>query len=84
MILGVLWITKGSLWSPRNLEDEASRVGIGTFKRNMATTFLRRMAVSDPPLVIKLGEGRGTKYELAPGIAPIDSNGGHPSLIVGK
>jgi predicted RNA-binding protein YlxR (DUF448 family) len=76
MILGALWITRGSPWSPRDLEDELERTGIVTMKRHMATTFLRRLAVSDPPLVIKLGEGRGTQYEVAPGIHPIEQADG--------
>lgn len=79
LILGVLWITKGSSWSPRELEDELSRTGLAAMKRNMATTFLRRMAVAEPPLVVKLGEGRGTRYELAPDIHPIEQANNLPS-----
>ncbi len=70
MILGALWITRGSSWSPQELEGELRRTGLVAMKHNMGIVFLRRMAASDPPLVVKLGEGRGTRYELAPGISP--------------
>lgn len=76
LILSVFWITRGSSWSPRDLEDELHRTGLVTMKRNMGTTFLRRLSAADPPLVVKLGEGRGTRYELAPGIHPVDQTGG--------
>ena len=79
LILGVFWITRGSSWSPRELEDELHRTGLVTMKRNMGTTFLRRMSATDPPSVIKLGQGRGTRYELAPGIHPVDQTESVPT-----
>ncbi len=70
LILGALWITRGSSWSPQELEGELRRTGLVVMKHNMGIVFLRRMAAADPPLVVKLGEGRGTRYELAPRIVP--------------
>jgi hypothetical protein len=79
LILGVFWITRGLSWSPRELENELHRTGLVTMKRNMGTTFLRRLSATDPPLVIKLGKGRGTRYELAPGIHPVNQTESVPT-----
>ncbi len=73
LILGVMWISGGSTWSPPEMAAELQRTGLDpTVRRDIALTFLRRMAEGDQPRLNKLGKGRGARYELAADLRPIE------------
>jgi hypothetical protein len=73
LILGVMWMTRGSTWSPLEVAAELQRTGLDPgIRRDVALTFLRRMARGDPPRLSKLGKGRGTRYELAADLRPVE------------
>lgn len=72
VVLGVMWITRDLKWSAPGLDAELKRTEILVLKSHMAITFLERMAASDPPWVIKYGEGRDTCFQIAPNVRPIE------------
>jgi hypothetical protein len=68
-----MWISGGSTWSPPEMAAELQRTGLDpTVRRDIALTFLRRMAEGDQPRLNKLGKGRGARYELAADLRPIE------------
>jgi hypothetical protein len=79
LILGVMWLTKDLTWSPRELTDELERTGLLTLKSHMGITFLSRMAASDPPWVVKHGQGRDTRYQISPEVRPVEETSGAAS-----
>jgi hypothetical protein len=55
------------------MATELQRTGLDPdIKRDIALTFLRRMAEGDQPRLSKLGKGRGARYELVSDLRPIE------------
>jgi hypothetical protein len=72
LMLGVMWITRDLRWSAPEIDAELKRTEILVLKSHMAITFLDRMATSGPPWVIKHGQGRDTRFQIAPDVRPIE------------
>lgn len=73
LILGAMWVSGGSTWSPPEMATELQRTGLDPdIRRDIALTFLRRMAEGDQPRLSKLGKGRGARYELVSDLRPIE------------
>lgn len=72
LMLGVMWITRDLRWSAPEIDAELKRTGLLTLKSHMAITFLSRMAASDPPWVVKHGQGRDTRYQISPDVRPVE------------
>jgi hypothetical protein len=73
LILGVMLLTLDWLWSPREIADALKWSGLDPgITRDSALTSMRRMAVADPPRLVKRGIGRGARYELAPDLRPTE------------
>jgi hypothetical protein len=76
LMLGVMWITRDLTWSAPEITDELERTGLLKLKSHMGITFLSRMAASDPPWVVKHGQGRDTRYQISPDVRPIEGAAG--------
>jgi hypothetical protein len=74
VMLGVMWITRDLTWSAPEIDAELKRTGLLTLKSHMGITFLSRMAASDPPWVVKHGQGRDTRYQISPDVRPIEES----------